>query len=211
MADIFDETETAMVPAETTAMAIPDGNNLWEVAVRLSKADIIPAHFRGKVENCFIAVEFAHRTGFPAMTVMQNMVPIAGKPSWASTFLIAMINACGKFEPLEFQYFGEAGTDEYGCRAVTRRISTGKELIGADITIGMARAEGWLSKNGSKWLNMKQQMLAYRAATFFARLYVPELMAGMQTIDERNDIANVTPSREKSAVEAAWEEANASV
>jgi|GEM_PF-2685392 len=163
--------ETALAERPENQIVLPGADSgMMQMAEFLSKSDVIPAQYRGKIANCFIAVEFAQRTGFPAMTVMQNMVPIMGKPTWSSQFLIAMINACGKFDPLEFQYFGERGTDEYGCRAITNRIGSGRELVGTDITIAMARAEGWLDKKGSKWLTMGQQMLAYRAATFFARL-----------------------------------------
>ena len=64
----------------------------------------------------------------------------------------------------------------------------------------MAKAEGWLDKNGSKWKTMPEQMLMYRAATFFCRVYCPEVLAGVQTSDEIIDIGYVEPTS-NSAVE----------
>ena len=52
----------------------------------------------------------------------------------------------------------------------------------------MATAEGWSTKAGSKWKTMPELMLRYRAATFFGRLYAPDLLLGMQTVEEARDI-----------------------
>jgi hypothetical protein len=51
----------------------------------------------------------------------------------------------------------------------------------------MAKAEGWSTKPGSKWLTMGDQMHMYRAAAFWTRVYAPELSLGMQTEDEVRD------------------------
>jgi hypothetical protein len=59
--------------------------------------------------------------------------------------------------------------------------------VGALITIALAKAEGWMSKNGSKWKTMPEQMLMYRAAAFWTRAYAPELSLGMQTAEEVAD------------------------
>jgi hypothetical protein len=48
----------------------------------------------------------------------------------------------------------------------------------------MANAEGWTSKNGSKWKTMPEVMLRYRAASFFARMNCPEISMGIYTSDE---------------------------
>ncbi len=36
------------------------------------------------ISNCMIAIEIAQRIGASPLMVMQNMVPIYGKPSWSS-------------------------------------------------------------------------------------------------------------------------------
>jgi hypothetical protein len=57
----------------------------------------------------------------------------------------------------------------------------------------MAKAEGWLTKTGSKWITMPELMLKYRAAAFFGRLYAPEVLMGMQTTEEIVDITPLQP------------------
>lgn len=157
----------------------------------LSESDLVPATFQKRPANCLIALETAQRIGASPMMVMQNLYIVHGKPAWSSTFLIACINASRKFTPLRYRMTGEKGTDGYGCIAwaIDR---DGEKLESPEVTIGMAKAEGWYGKTGSKWKTMPELMLRYRAATFFARTYVPELTMGIQTQDEIIDITPVS-------------------
>ena len=56
-----------------------------------------------------------------------------------------------------------------------------------ELQLEMAKAEGWLGKNGSKWKTMPQLMLRYRAASFFSSLNCPELTMGLYTKEEMQD------------------------
>ena len=69
----------------------------------------------------------------------------------------------------------------------------GKNIKGSTVSIAMAKAEGWT--RNSKWRTMPEQMLKYRAATFFGRQYIPDLLLGVQTSEEVVDITplDVTP------------------
>ena len=46
----------------------------------------------------------------------------------------------------------------------------------------------WVSKQGSKWKSMPSQMLRYRAAAFWQRVYCPEISMGLITKEEAEDI-----------------------
>ena len=52
----------------------------------------------------------------------------------------------------------------------------------------MAEKEGWAGKAGSKWKSMPSQMLRYRAAAFWQRVYCPEISMGLMTVEEAEDI-----------------------
>jgi hypothetical protein len=158
----------------------------------LAKSDLVPQSFQGKIGNCLIALEMAQRIGASPLAVMQNMYIVHGKPAWSSQFLVACINASGKFSPLRYKMTGKKGTDTYGCIAWAVDTS-GEKLESPEVTIGMAKAEGWMTKNGSKWQTMPELMLRYRTATLFARLYAPELTMGIQTDDEIRDVIDVAP------------------
>jgi len=164
--------------------------SLQRKAMALAKSELIPKQFQGKIADCIIAVDMAERTGSPALAVLQNLHVIHGKPSWSSQFIIAVINQCGRFEPLRFSIRGEG--DDYGCVAYTHYIGEEKTKENAikspRITVGIAKAEGWHGKTGSKWKTMPELMVQYRAATLFGRLFCPDLLMGMQSVDELADI-----------------------
>ena len=44
------------------------------------------------------------------------------------------------------------------------------------------------TKNGSKWVTMPEQMMMYRAAAFFARVFCPHALMGLQTAEEVQDV-----------------------
>ena len=164
----------------------------------LSTSSMVPDTYKGdgNIGNCVIALEMANRIGMNVVSVMQNLYIVHGRPAWSSQFLIACINASGKFSPLRYLLDGQEGQDSWGCRAwATDR--SGEKLVGPLVTIGMAKLEGWYGKNGSKWKTMPELMLRYRAATLFARLYSPELTMGIMTADEVEDVRDMVPTAVK--------------
>ena len=178
-----------------SAVAVPTGN-VWQdkvafeqtarVANMLSKSSLVPASYQGNPQDCFIAVEMAARMNTSPIFIMQNLYVVKGKPSWAGQACMAMINACGKFRNVRHVYVGEKGTDSRGCYVTAERIADGETVNGTEINMAMAKAEGWTSN--PKWRNMPEQMLAYRAAAFFARIHCPEALMGLQTTEEFIDV-----------------------
>lgn len=170
----------------------------WELAQRVSKAlaasTLVPQEYRNNIPNCIIALEIANRLGASPLLVMQNLYVVHGRPGWSSQFLIATFNQCGRFSAMRFEFFGTPNTDGWGCRAWAIEKSTNERITGADITIALAKAEGWHTKSGSKWKTMPQQMLMYRAASWFVRAYAPELSMGLQTRDELDDVGDDLPT-----------------
>lgn len=165
----------------------------FELMQRVSKAfsasDLVPQQYRGsdKIANCMIAMDMAQRMGANPLMVMQNLYIVHGTPSWSSKFLIATINASGRYSSLRYEWKGEPGKPDYGCRAWAVELATGERLDGIWVTWDMVNAEGWSKKNGSKWLTMPDQMFVYRAAAFWQRAYAPELGMGLQTVEDVHD------------------------
>ena len=159
-----------------------------QMAKALAASTIVPKEFQGNWANCLIGIEQAIRMKMPVFMVLQNMYVIYGRPSWSSKLLIAMINGSGKFDqPLKFKEELKNGKP-YACTAWTTL--NGEVVEGMRITMDIAEAEGWVSKNGSKWKTMPQLMLRYRAASFFASLNCPEITMGLYTDDEARDMGS---------------------
>ena len=187
----IDTQSLELTVAEKTA-EISVGGNVWQdkeqfnqllrVSQMLSQSTLVPQNYQNKPQDCFIATEMATRMNISPIFVMQNLYVVKGKPSWAGQACMAMINACGKFKDVKHVYTGKKGTDDRGCYVTATRISDGETVTGTEVTMALAKSEGWTSN--SKWRNMPEQMLAYRAASFFARVFCPEALMGLQTYDE---------------------------
>ena len=175
-------------------------NQLLRAAQMLSQTSIIPQSYQNKPQDCFVAIEMANRMGVSPMVVMQNMYVVKGKPSWAGQACTMLINSCGKFKDVKHIYTGEKGKPNRGCYVTATRISDGSQVDGVEVTMQMAQSEGWTSN--SKWRNMPELMLAYRASAFFARVYCPEAMMGVQTAEEVYD-ADSTPINAAASLTAA--------
>lgn len=167
--------------------------------------------------NCVIALNMASRLNADPLMVMQNLYLIEGRPSWSSQFIMAAINSCGRFSALRFELedLGEKEVEytetvwenrskknvvkkitirDLSCVAFAVERETGERIESSKITMEMAVKEGWYGKNGSKWQTMPEQMLRYRAASFFGRVYAPELLMGLRSSEEEQErIIDVTP------------------
>lgn len=190
------------------------------IAIPLSESDFVPAAYKGKVGNCVIAVEMAARLGVLALTVMQNLCIVNGTPTWKAKFLIGCVNACGRYTTLDYRItldgrvgdvkyktweksekdkknhevlkpFDRPNLDNLVCVAFATEKATGKVLTSAPVSIRMAIEEGWYTKSGSKWPTMPEQMLRYRAASFWVSAFAPEMAMGLRTEEEQRDIVDV--------------------
>lgn len=166
------------------------------VAKAFSSSGLVPAQYQGDngMANCMIALNMAQRMNADPMMVMQNLYMVHGQPAWSSKFLIATVNACGRYSSLRYEWKNEdkPDSDEYGCRAWAVEKESGERLNGIWVTWKMVKAEGWSSKNGSKWKTMPDQMFMYRAASFWVRTNAPELSMGFQTQEEAIDTIDAT-------------------
>ncbi|WP_232458104.1 hypothetical protein [Burkholderia ubonensis] len=90
------------------------------IAKAYASSDAVPAQFRthnlkkvnseeiwventSAIGNCLVAIEVARAVRMSITAVMQNADMIEGKLRWSGKFVIAAINASGRFTPLRFQ------------------------------------------------------------------------------------------------------------
>ena len=159
-------------------------------AKSLCNSTLVPRHYQGQagLSNCLIALEMANRMNTSPLIVMQNLNIIQGKPAWSSQFIIAMIQT--RFDDLDYEMSGKGDSLSCQCSAVRKKDK--KKVYGSVVSLEMAKAEGWTSNK--KWRTMPDHMLRFRAATFFGRQHVADLLLGVQTEEEVVDIqpVNVT-------------------
>lgn len=179
-------------PTPSTSVSLFGDGEAFEhaqrVAKMLSESELVPATFQKKIANCMIALEMSSRIGASPLMVMQNLYVVHGKPGWSSQFLIATLNASGRFTSLRYE---EGAEDGGRTRAYAFDSKTNERCDGAWVTMKMAEAEGWVNKTGSKWKTMPELMRRYRAAAFFTRQFAPEVSMGISTVEEIKDMPYV--------------------
>ncbi len=164
-------------------------NTATRMATALSSSTIVPREYQNNVGNCLIAIEMAARIKTSPMMVMQNLYIISGRPSWSSQYIMAMINTSRRYRTeLQFEMTGSG--DSLECYAWAEDYN-GHRVIGPTISMKMAKAEGWISKNGSKWQTMPEVMIRYRAASFFGRMNCPDMVMGLYSADEAREMRDL--------------------
>lgn len=136
--------------------------------------------------NCVIALELAHRLRCSPLQIMQQVDMVKGRPGLRGAFVKALIDRSGLFTRLKYEWKGTPGTPEWGCRVYATEKSTGERLDGTWITWAMVVGEKWNAND--KWKTMPEQMFMYRSAAFWGRAHAPELLMGMQTLEEIEDV-----------------------
>lgn len=177
-------TSIVTVEEETAAFEL-----VQRKAKMLASSSLVPKEFQGNTANCAIGLNIASRLGADAFMVIQNLDIIHGRPSFRGKFLIAMVNASGRFSPLKFRFEGEG--DDYGCTAYATDKESGEIIEGPKVDWNMVKGEGWLSKAGSKWKTMAELMFRYRSGAYFANIYAPDITLGMMTAEEAEDVAPI--------------------
>lgn len=161
------------------------------MATMFTSSTIVPETYRNNVGNCVIAIDMAQRMNMNPIMVMQNLYIVHGNPAWSARFMVACVNQCGRFTPLEYEVVGKNPADKtFKCRALAydrNDVKKERPLYGTWITWAMVDGEGWSKKSGSKWLTMPEQMFRYRAASYWAKVYAPEISMGFPTRDEMAD------------------------
>lgn len=229
------------LPAETELSFFTAGGLtlMQRAAMLLANSTLVPPQYRAKLDvkeygkvvgtkdnpnalsNCVLALNMSQRLHADPLMIMQNLYIVEGRPGWSSQFIIAAINACGKFSPLRFKVENlgtkhvtwstvewqdnpnggkrtrreiphEADMSNFRCTAYAIEKASGEMLYGPAVDLEMAINEGWFGKNGSKWQTMPEVMLRYRAASFFGKLYAPELLMGLQTAEEVQDTIDLS-------------------
>ena len=166
-------------------------NQYMKMAECLAHSEMIPQNYRNKPESVLVAIDVARQVQMSPLMVMQNLYIIQGKPSWSANYCASVIKT--NFTNVKVELQGEGL--KRGCRIIATD-KNGNLCEGTRVTIEMAKQEGWFSKTGSKWQTMPDQMLIYRAYSFFARAYCPDKLLGIHDEFENLDITKIEQKAE---------------
>lgn len=152
-------------------------------ALLLSKSNLVPQHLRGddKVADCFLVIEQAMRWRMSPFAVAQSTYVLSGKLGYEGKLVAAVINASPRLDTkLNYQYSGQGDARMVKVSGTLRGETEPRVIEGT--------VKGWAQDRNPKWKDMPDQMLAYRGAREWARRHMPEVILGVYSDDEIEQI-----------------------
>lgn len=175
---------------------------LWRIARMYACSSMVPARFRvaengeDAIGDCAIGIQMAMRLNCSIMAFLQSCYIVHGTPGIESKLAVTLLLQSGKVRGrLRYAKEFDGNGKVIGCRAsVTTK--DGEDIEGTAVTWDMVEKEGW-SKDGktskgatiySKWNTMPELMFEYRSAMFLIRSRFPDVIMGMQSKEELEDV-----------------------
>lgn len=155
-----------------------------ELAKTLASSQLIPKAFQQRPGDVFVAMMWSHSLGIPIVQGLQGIAVINGKPSLYGDALLAVCMGSGQMTDIEETFTGNADNLTATCK-VTRR---GKPTpVVSTFSIADARAAGLLGKPGP-WKQYTSRMLKMRARAFALRDAFPDVLSGIASAEEMQDV-----------------------
>lgn len=179
----------AIVPISRTApapSAIMRPQSVAELdifAQRAARSGMVPAAYAGKPDAIFIAVQMGSELGLAPMQALQNIAVINGRPAVWGDAMPGLCRQSPICDDIEEWFEGDGTTLAAHCKA-TR---AGKKPITQCFSVDDAKKAGLWSKAGP-WTQYPRRMLQMRARGFALRDAFPDVLRGLISAEEAQDI-----------------------
>lgn len=157
---------------------------LLKFADIISRTDMVPKDYRDKPGNIVVAVQWGREIGLAPMQALQNISSVNGRPAvWGDAALALCLNS-PTCESVDETLEGEGDAMEARCEA--KRRGHAKPKVGTFSVADAKKANLW-GKAGP-WQQYPKRMLQQRARGFALRDAFPDVLRGLVTVEEAQDI-----------------------
>lgn len=193
---------TALTKHEPRGLTPATVGEAEKMAVMLSKSLLVPEAFRGKPADCFMAISYGLELGMTPVVALTSIAVIKGKPTLYAQSMVALVLRSGVCE-----YFRRVSSDSHHATYETKRKGD-PEATRQTFDEAMAKAAGL---SGGNWARYPQQMMEARAKAFLAKSVYPDILAGLMSAEEVQDLPTESshldayvapPAAEDTAVDA---------
>ena len=184
-------------PSEATGAALMMNGDALDRMLRAAEvmataAVTLPQHLRGKPGDCLAIIMQANQWGMNPFAVAQKTHIVNGALGYEAQLVNAVIVARAPLrERLRFEWFPEGAwkikgkedkSPEHGVRVyATLRGETEPRVL--EVTMAQVGV-----RNSPLWVDDPRQQIAYLATKRWARLYCPDVILGVYTPDELDEI-----------------------
>lgn len=176
-------TDTALIATSQSTALIPSSiAEAQQVAELLAASTLVPDDYKGKPQNCYMAIQYGSEVGLSPMASLLSVCVIKGKPSLYASAKVGLVLAsrqalyfhCIEATPTKATY----ETHRKGAPKPVRFSFTYEDAKRAELLGGMYK----------KW---PQRMLDARAKSFLCNDVYPDILLGMPTYEDVIDIDSV--------------------
>ena len=182
------KAEVAPLVAGAKGMRLVSLDDYWRFAGMVLKGGM--ATKSDTQASIVIKLQMGAEVGLTPMQAIQNVAVINGRPSLWGDALLGVCQGSPVFDHAVFkeEAFGEPGTPEYGWRCTVCR--RGGQPITRVFTRAMAKDANLLGKSGP-WSQYTDRMLQMRARGFALRDGFADVLKGLCSVEEAQDIIDV--------------------
>lgn len=154
------------------------------IAQSLSQSNLVPDAYRGRANDCFVAINMGAEVGLEPFAAIQSIAVIDGKPCLYGDGLIGVVRSSPLCEWIKESCDGTTATCE------TKRKGD-PHTIKAEYTMDDAVAAGIANK--FNWKKHPKRMLQMRARSYCLRDAYPDLLKGLGVVEEMQDHEETPP------------------
>lgn len=155
-----------------------------EFSSMLSRSQMVPKNYQNKPEDILVAVQWGYEIGLAPLQALQNISVINGKPSVYGDAAMALVQASPVCEDVQESIEGDGTSNPVAICRVKRR---GRSEVVSKYSVEDAKRAGLWGKQGP-WSQYPKRMLQMRARGFALRDAFPDVLKGLITAEEAQDM-----------------------
>ena len=168
-------------------------NQMQRAATLFSKSGLVPQTFKDNPAACFVGLQLSAQLGVSPFMLFQKLYTIGNKIGIEAQMAIGIANNKGVFKGgIKYTFEGEGKTRKCTASAV---LASSGEAVEMSLNWDTVEKSGWSKRAGSQWLTMPDLMFRYRTAMWLIRVHAPEVLLGLQSVDEIHDVIDITPRK----------------
>ena len=163
---------------------------LAQFAQMAAKSALMPRDYQGKPENIMLAVQMGSEVGLAPMQAIQNIAVVNGRPAIWGDAMLGLVKASGLLADIIEKVEGEG--DNMTATCTVKRANSSPVTV--SFSVSDAKKAGLFGKQGP-WQQYPKRMLQMRARGFALRDAFPDVLKGLISAEEAQDIPASTPEK----------------
>lgn len=182
---------------------LPAPTNMDEamnLATTLAGSGMVPAFYENKPKAILVAMMWSHTLGIPLIQGLQYIAVINGRPCMYGDGLLAVVRASGLLQDIKEEVI-ETPDKKLVATCTVWRKGTQTPVSNSFSQDDAIKAGRW--NNTPTWKGYPKRMLKMRARAYSLRDAFPDVLTGMASAEEQEDIIDIVPNEKAAAPEPA--------